>query len=238
MIDLHTWTTPNGRKISILLEELGLAYRLFPVNLDAGAQFTPAFLALSPNNKIPAIVDHDVPGRPIAVFETGAILVYLAEKTGRFLAPRGRDRYAAFEWLFWSVSGLAPMLGQLSFFAAHAAGPEDIGLVRFTTEVMRLLAVLERRHLATSPYLAGAEYSIADIAAFTWIAFAFERLAPLLATHVAHTPAIDRWCALVGRRPAVVRGLDVPHTIEMPAAGLDPSLSSATHRRVPSRRAT
>ena len=154
MITLYTWKTPNGRKPAILLEELGLAYRVRPVDIGADEQFEPDFLALSPNNKIPAIVDHDALGGAQSVFESGAILTYLAAKEGRLLAPYGPAHVSALEWLYWSIGGLGPMLGQLAFFAFRAEQKAPPAIERFTEEGKRLLGVLEKR-LADSPYIGG-----------------------------------------------------------------------------------
>jgi GST-like protein len=209
MITLYTWTTPNGRKISILLEELGLPYQLRPVNIDQREQFAPSFLKLSPNNKIPAIVDDDIQGGPLAVFESGAILTYLAEKTGRFLAPSGRQRYQVLEWLHWSIGGLGPMLGQLVFFTLRSEPKMPAAVERFTHEAERLLGVMERR-LAGSQFLGGDDYSIADIAAYTWASAATTMLGDVLADSLASKPALQDWVRRVGERPAVRRGMDVP----------------------------
>ena len=158
MITLYTWSTPNGRKISILLEELGLPYEVRPVNIGKDEQFDPAFLAIAPNNKIPAIVDHDAEGGPLSLFESGAILTYLADKTGRFLAPSGPARWRTLEWLFWQVGGLGPMLGQLGYFAGRAPEKLPLAIGRFSDEARRLLGVMETR-LAASSYLGGADYT-------------------------------------------------------------------------------
>jgi GST-like protein len=213
-LTLYTWTTPNGRKISIMLEELGVLYEVRPVNLNLGEQFAPGFLKLSPNNKIPALVDDEAEGGPLAVFESGAILTYLAEKTERFLAPSGRARYAAMEWLYWSIGGLGPMIGQLNFFALKAA-KVPLAIDRFTQEADRLLGVMDRR-LRESAYLAGDDYSIADIAAYTWMFFASTSLDHVLADSLASKPAIYRWLAVVGDRPAVRRGMLVPRADGVP----------------------
>ena len=150
MIELYTWTTPNGRKASIMLEEIGLPYTVRPINLGKNEQFDPAFLKISPNNKIPAIVDEDAPGGPLAVFESGAILIYLAEKTGRLLAKEGAERYKALEWLNWQMGGIGPMFGQLGFFAVRSTDKAPLAITRFTEEGQRLLdrarpAIAEKR---------------------------------------------------------------------------------------------
>ncbi len=209
MISLHTWVTPNGRKVSILLEELGIAYDVHPVNLSKSEQFSPAFLAISPNNKIPAIVDHDAEGGPLSVFESGAILTYLAEKHGRFLPASGAERYKTLEWLHWQMGGLGPMLGQLGFFEKFSKEKSPMASARFIAESDRLLTVMDKR-LATSTYLAGEEYSIADIAAYPWVITATTFLSDVLADRMSTKPALRRWMTAVGQRPAVQRGMAVP----------------------------
>ena len=208
MIDLYTWSTPNGRKIPIMLEELGLAYRVHPVDIGQNQQFAPEFLTISPNNKIPAIIDQDAPDGPQSVFESGAILVYLADKTGQLLAAAGRERIAALEWLFWQVGGLGPMTGQLYYFALRAEEKSELAIDRFGDEVRRLLGVLERR-LESSPYLAGSTYSIADIACYAWTMMALEILDQIQPDRPA-LPAVRRWLASVGARPAVLKGMTIP----------------------------
>jgi GST-like protein len=208
MIDLYTWATPNGRKISIMLEELGLDYRVHPVDIGQNQQFAPDFLTISPNNKIPAIVDQDAPDGPQSVFESGAILVYLAEKTGKLLAASGPARVTALEWTFWQVGGLGPMAGQLSYFALRAAEPSELAIDRFGDEVRRLLGVMEGR-LEKHTHLAGEAYSIADIASYAWTRAALETLEKIQPDKPA-LPAVRRWLKAVGERPAVVRGMAVP----------------------------
>ncbi len=169
MIDVYTWPTPNGHKVHIMLEECGLPYRVHAVDIGAGDQFKPEFLAISPNNKIPAIVDDDGPGgKPISLFESGAILLYLASKTGRFLAADIRVRYQTLEWLMFQVGGVGPMLGQAHHFRIYAPEKIPYAIDRYTNEAKRLYGVLDRR-LAKSSYLAGEEYSIADMAVFPWL---------------------------------------------------------------------
>ena len=209
MIKLYTWGTPNGRKIPIMLEELGPPYEVHPVNIGKDEQFAPAYLAISPNNKIPAIIDEDAPGGPLPLFESGAILIYLAEKTGRFLAPSGPARYKALEWLFWQVGGLGPMLGQLGFYAVRSKEKAPFPIQRFTDEADRLLSVLDRR-LSEATYLAGDDYTIADIAAYAWTLAATTFLGEVLAESLATKPELPRWLKLVGGRPAVQRGMLVP----------------------------
>jgi GST-like protein len=195
---LYTWTTPNGRKISIMLEDLGLPYEVRAVDIGRDEQFAPAFLKISPNNKIPALVDDASEGGSLAVFESGAILTYLPEKTGRFLAPSGAARYAAMEWLHWSIGGLGPMVGQLNFFALRSPGKAPLATDRFTREADRLLGVMDRR-LGESAYLGGSDYSIADMAAYTWTFFASTSLDHVLADSLASKPAIYRWLQGRGR---------------------------------------
>ena len=209
MLTLHTFTTPNGRKVSIMLEELGLPYVAHPVDITRGEQFAPDFLAISPNNKIPALVDDGAEGGPLSVFESGAILTYLAEKTGRFLPRSGPGRYRTLEWLNWQVGGLGPMFGQLGYFGVFAKERNPPAIERFRAEADRLLGVLERR-LAASPFLAGDEYSIADIATYPWAINAGGSLKEFLGESVATKPALRRWLDTVGARPAVQRGMDVP----------------------------
>ena len=201
MIDLYTWGTPNGHKIHIMLEEIGLKAKIHPVDIGAGAQFKPDFLKISPNNKIPALVDQDGPdGKPVAIFESGAILIYLAEKTGKLLPTNPVARHIALQWLMFQVGGIGPMFGQCYHFRSSA--PERIGYAidRYTNEAGRLAAVVEKR-LAEAPYLAG-EYSIADIATWPWLKgltnFGFD---------FADFPAILRWKKDIAARPAVQRGL-------------------------------
>lgn len=211
MITLYTWSTPNGRKIPIMLEECGLPYTVVPVNIGKDEQFAPAFLKVSPNNKIPAIVDAEADGGPLSVFESGAILTYLAEKTGKFLAPSGPARYKALEWLHWQIGGLGPMLGQLGFFAVRSDEKAPLAIKRFTDEADRLLHVMDRR-LGEGPYLAGADYSIADIACYAWTFAATSMLKEPLQGTLDSVPNVHAWLARVGERPAVQRGMQVPKT--------------------------
>ena len=206
---LYTWATPNGRKISIMLEELGLPYEVRTIDIGRDQQFAPAFLEISPNNKIPALVDEQADGGPLAVFESGAILTYLAERTGRFLAPSGAARYAAIEWLHWSIGGLGPMVGQLNFFSLRSQDVAPLATDRFIREADRLLDVMEQR-LSASAYLGGSDYSIADMAAYTWAFFVSTHLDHVMAESLASKPAIYRWLKTVGDRPAVRRGMRVP----------------------------
>ena len=204
MIDLYTWTTPNGYKISIALEELELPYRIIPVNIGAGEQFEPSFLEISPNNRIPAIVDHDGSGgKPLSLFESGAILLYLADKTGRLLPPDGPARYDVIQWLMFQMANIGPMFGQASHFLRYAPEKIPYAIERYTNEIKRLCGVMDRR-LGESDYLAGA-YSIADIACFPWI-----RPLERLEAGFDDYPNLGRWCQAIAGRPAVQRGLEVP----------------------------
>ena len=205
MIDLYTAPTPNGWKISIMLEECGLPYTPHLMRLDKGDQFAPAFLAISPNGRIPAIVDHHPPGGgpPLSLFESGAILLYLAEKTGRFMPSDLHARMAVTEWLMWQMAGLGPMLGQNGHFKLYAPEPVPYAMARYEAEARRLYGVLDRRLAATGTFVAD-EYSIADMAIFPWIM-----------THKAQGfsldgfPAIKRWYAIVRARDKVQVGLAV-----------------------------
>ena len=206
MIDLYTWTTPNGRKASIALEELQLPYRVHPIDISKGEQLTPAYLAINPNNKIPAIVDSEGPGAaPFTLFESGAILIYLAEKTGKLLPTDPRGRAEVIQWVMFQMGGLGPMFGQLSHFGRFAKEQVPYAIQRYTDESKRLLGVLERE-LAGREYLARSGYSIADIASYPWVKAMGEYFPDLLEgrTHVR------RWLERVGARPAVQRGMDVP----------------------------
>lgn len=209
MINLYTWATPNGRKISIMLEELGVDYQVSPVDLGKLEQYSPEFGAISPNNKIPAIVDSESGKDDVVIFESGAILTYLAEKHGQFLAPAGQARYTAFEWLHWQTSALGPMLGQLGFFAVRSQEKTPLAIARFTEEADRLLNVMDKR-LSNQPYLAGEEYSIADIASYPWTLAATSYLKDVLKDSLATKPALHHWLQLVGERPAVQRGMAIP----------------------------
>ncbi|WP_425375170.1 glutathione S-transferase family protein [Methylobacterium nonmethylotrophicum] len=203
MIQLYAWDTPNGRKISVALEEMGLTYRVEPVDITKGRQFEPAFLAISPNNRIPAIVDAEGPdGAPISVFESGAILVYLAEKTGRFLPATGRGRVQVMEWLMWQMGGFGPMPGQVHHFLGVDEKDRAYGLARYQKETHRLYGVLDRR-LAEGAFVAG-ELSIADFAILAW-AWRHARHRVDLAEY----PNVKRWYETLMARPAVQRGFSV-----------------------------
>ena len=209
MITLYTAPTPNGRKASIMLEEVGLPYRVKAVSLSDNEQFSPEFLAVSPNNKIPAIVDADAEGGPLSIFESGAILVYLAEKTGQLLPASGPARYKVLEWTFWQVGGLGPMLGQLGFFAGRSKTKPPEAIERFTEEAARLFGVMETQ-LGKSAYLAGDAYSIADIASYAWTFAASTLIKQAAPAAWGDNPNIERWLKTVGERPAVVKGMAVP----------------------------
>lgn len=206
MIQLHSWPTPNGIKVSILLEELELPYRFIPVNIGRGEQFAPEFLAISPNNRIPAIVDED---RQVSVFESGAILVYLAEREGRFLPSIQPARAEVMQWLFWQMGGLGPMAGQAHHFRQYAPQRVEYGIDRYTAEVGRLYGVLDRR-LADREFVAG-DYSIADMAIFPWIA-PWTQQGQLLSDF----PHVSRWFDTVAARPAVARGRRVGKEFRTP----------------------
>ena len=206
MIDFYTWTTPNGRKVAIMLEECGLAYTVHPVNISMNQQFEPNFLKISPNNKIPAIVDRE---SGTTVFESGAILIYLAEKTGRFLAKSGDARWKAIEWLMWQMAGLGPMAGQLNHFAIFAKEKIPYAIDRYSNEYARLMGVLEKR-LIEAEFLAGEEYSIADMAAYPWVAATLPVVVKNFKGLVKHHEHIDKWLKHIGERPAVQRGMNVP----------------------------
>ena len=206
MIDLYTWGTPNGRKVSIMLEELGLPYQVHAVNISKDEQFAPEFLKISPNNKIPAIVDHD---NGQALMESGAIMIYLADKTGRLMAPEGPARYAALEWLMWQMGGLGPMLGQVHHFVRFNPGKAPYAETRYTAEGKRLYGVMDRR-LADHAFLAG-DYSVADIACWPWISrFEWQGI------DLNEFPHVKRWYLEIAARPAVERGYHVP----TPQAGI------------------
>ncbi len=205
MIDLYTWGTPNGRKVSVMLEECGLPYRVHKINIGEGEQFKPAFLAINPNNRIPAIVDPDGPeGKPLPLFESGAILVYLSAKVGnRFLPATDRGKWIALQWLMFQMGGVGPMFGQAHHFMRAKKDEIPYGSERYGTEAKRLYGVLNKR-LLEAAYLAD-EYSIADIATYPWVArHEWHRV------DLAEFPAVKRWYDTIGRRPAVVRGMAIP----------------------------
>ena len=211
MIEVYSWATPNGHKVHIMLEECGLPYRAIPVNIGAGDQFKPEFLAISPNNKIPAIVDPDGPdGQPISMFESGAILLYLASKTGRFLPEDTRGRFQTLEWLMFQMGSIGPMLGQTHHFRIYA--PEKIGyaIERYSNEARRLYGVMDRR-LAKSRYIAGPDYGIADIAIFPWL-----RSWKNQGVEWSEFPHLKGWFDEIAARPAVQRGVAVLADLRKP----------------------
>lgn len=212
MIDLHYSPTMNGHKVAIMLEETGLEYQVIPYNLTAGEHLTPDFHKLNPNHKVPVIVDHDPTdhGPPLAVFESGAILQYLAEKTGRFMPTEFRRREAARQWLTWQVAGLGPMLGQASYFIRYAPDGQEFSIERYSREGRRLISVLEAR-LGKAEYLA-EEYSIADMAAWPYVV-----VCGVIGIDLEEYPAVHRWTQAVGGRPAVIRVMTGERTA-MPAA--------------------
>ena len=202
MIDLYTAATPNGQKVHIMLEETGLPYNEHYVSIDKGEQFAPEFLAISPNNKIPAIVDHDGPGgETVSIFESGCILQYLAEKTGRFLPDSPLKRIETMEWLFWQMGGFGPMLGQTHHFRAYAPERIQYAYDRYSNEAQRLYQVLDRR-LAGRDYVAAGEYTIADMAIFPWC-----RLHGRQGQDLADYPNLKPWFAAIAQRPAVTRDM-------------------------------
>lgn len=200
MIDLYYWTTPNGHKITIFLEEVGLPYTLIPINIGAGDQFKPEFLKIAPNNRIPAIVDHEpaTGSEPISLFESGAILLYLAEKTGKLIPTDLHGRAEVLQWLFWQMGGLGPMAGQNHHFSQYAPEKIPYAINRYVNETGRLYAVMDKR-LSDREFLAG-EYSIADIASYPWIV-PYERQGQNLETF----PNLKRWFEAIQARPATVR---------------------------------
>ena len=204
MIDVYTWPTPNGHKIHIMLEETGLKYRVHGVNIREGEQFKPDFLKISPNNRIPALVDHDGPGgKPISVFESGAMLLYLASKTGKLLPADLHARWRCMEWLMWQMGGLGPMMGQANHFRRYSKEKIQYAIDRYTNEANRLTRVLDKR-LGEAPYTAGKEYSISDIAIFPWLRGAENR-----GVNVSEYPNVKRWFDAINARPAVQRALQV-----------------------------
>lgn len=203
MIDLYYAPTPNGHKITLFLEEAQMAYRLIRVDISKGDQFRPEFLSISPNNKIPAIVDH-VPadgGAPLALFESGEILLYLAEKSGKLLSGELRERHITLQWLFWQVGGLGPMLGQNHHFNHFAPQPVPYAIERYQVETLRLYNVLNKR-LERSPWLGGEHYSIADIACWPWI-----NAHPRQRIDLDNFPAVKNWFARIGQRPATIQAM-------------------------------
>jgi len=211
MIDVFSWATPNGHKVHIMLEECGLPYRVFPVNIGAGDQFKPEFLAISPNNKIPAITDPQGPdGQPISLFESGAILVYLAAKTGKFMPASDRAKYEVLQWLMFQMGSVGPMLGQAHHFRMYAPEKLHYAIERYSNEAKRIYGVIDRR-LAKSAFLGGADYSIADIATFPWLR-SWENQGIVLADY----PHLKAWFERIAERPAVQRGVKVLAELRKP----------------------
>ena len=205
-IELHTWGTPNGRKISIMLEECGLPYSVHKVDISKGEQHKPEFLKISPNNRIPAIVDPDGPGgKPISLFESGAILIYLADKTGKFLPKDPVEKYKTYEWLMWQMGGVGPMFGQAHHFLRAAPTKIEYGIKRYVDEAKRLYGVLDKQ-LASNAYAAGGDYTIADMAIFPWTArHEWHQV------NLADFPNVKRWYDAINARPAVTKGMAVPY---------------------------
>ncbi|TSD78555.1 thiol:disulfide oxidoreductase [Pseudomonas sp. KBS0710] len=212
MIDLYYWTTPNGHKVSLFLEEAGLPYKVHPINIGQGEQFKPDFLKIAPNNRIPAIVDHNPTdgGAPISLFESGAILLYLAEKTGQFIPKDLRGRQEALQWLFWQMGGLGPMAGQNHHFSQFAPEKIPYAIKRYVDETARLYGVLDRR-LADRAFVAGEDYSIADMAIYPWIVshkWQSQRLEDF--------PHVQRWFNSIKERPATVRAYELVQKVNPP----------------------
>ena len=215
MIDLHYWTTPNGHKITMFLEETGLKYKIIPVNIGKGEQFKADFLAISPNNRIPAMVDHEPKGggKPIPVFESGAMLVYLAEKTGKFLPTSGAARYDVMQWLFWQMGGLGPMSGQNNHFSSYATDKIQYAMDRYRNEVNRLYGVMNKR-LGEAEYL-GGDYSIADMASYPWVV-PWERQGQ----RIDDFPNLKRWFEAIKERPATKRAYEIANEVNPNAGGI------------------
>lgn len=211
MIDLYSAPTPNGQKVHIMLEECGLPYRVHSIDIGAGDQFKPDFLAISPNNKIPAIVDSDGPDlKPISLFESGAILIYLASKADKFLGETDREKYVVLQWLMFQMGGIGPMLGQAHHFRIYAPEKITYAIDRYTNEAKRLYGVMDRR-LETSTYLAGDTYSIADIATFPWT-----RSFKNQGIELKDYPQVARWFDSIQERPAVQRGVELLASLRKP----------------------
>ena len=212
MIDLYSWATPNGHKVHIMLEECGLSYKVHPIDIGVGDQFKPEFLKISPNNKMPAMVDQDGPGgKPMSMFESGAILLYLASKTGKFLPADIRDRWSTLQWLMFQMGGVGPMLGQAHHFRNYAQVKIPYAIDRYVNEANRIYGVIDRR-LAQSPYIACDEYTIADMAIWPWL-----RLPDKQGVDKADFPHFCRWFDKIAARPAVQRGVLVLADLRKPA---------------------
>ncbi len=214
MIEVYSWATPNGHKIHIMLEECGLPYRVHPVDIGAGQQFAPEFLSINPNNKIPAIVDSDGPdGQPMSLFESGAILLYLAGKTGRFMPTTIRGKYEVLQWLMFQMGGVGPLLGQTHHFRLYAPEKIEYAIDRYTNEAKRLYGVMDKQ-LAKHPYMAGKDYSIADIAIFPWL-----RSWKNQGISWSDYPHLKGWFDEISARPAVKRGVEVLASLRKPITG-------------------
>jgi GST-like protein len=208
MIDLYTWTTPNGRKISIMLEEVALPYKVVPVDLEKEEQLAAAFTALNPNQKIPAIVDHDVAGGPLSIFESGAILIHLAEKTGKLLPTAVRERSQVLQWLMYQMSHVGPIIGQAGHFVNQAPEKIPYAMQRFINESLRIMGVLNT-DLADRSFLAG-DYSIADIATYPWVAAAWTPFTSMMPDKAKELVHVKHWMDRVAARPAAQKGMTVP----------------------------
>ncbi len=218
MIDVHFWPTGNGKKITIMLEETGLPYRVIPVNINKGDQFKPEFLAMNPNGKMPVIVDHDAAGGPLTIFESGAILQYLAEKTGKLMPQDLHGRYRVLQWVYWQVGALGPMAGQAHHFLKYSPQKVEYAMHRFKTEVARIYKVMDTQ-LASTEYLAG-EYSIADIACWPWV-FRYD----WQGQDLNDFPSVKRWFEALGARPALKRGAEVnAELMQQPMSDADKKL--------------
>ncbi|MGQ7261377.1 glutathione binding-like protein [Vreelandella sp. V005] len=224
MIDLYYWTTPNGHKISIMLEEAKLAYRVKPINIGRGEQFDPEFLTIAPNNRIPAIVDHAPKdgGQPLSMFESGAILEYLADKSGLFLPAVGRERYIVLQWLHWQMGGLGPMAGQNHHFCHYAPQKIEYAIERYVRETNRLYSVLDQR-LAQHTYVGGDDYSIADMAIYPWIV-PWEKQGQT----IEEFPDLERWFEMIKARPAVRRAYALIEEVN-PQAGVEMDEQARKH---------
>ena len=211
MIDVYSTATPNGQKVHIMLEECGLPYRIHHIDIGAGDQFTPAFLSISPNNKIPAIVDSDGPdGKPMSLFESGAILVYLASKVGKFLGTTDREKFTTLQWLMFQMGGVGPMLGQAHHFRMYAPEKIEYAINRYTNEAQRLYGVIDKR-LGDSKYLAGDTYTVADIATFPWL-----RSWEKQGIELSRFPNVQRWFNEINERPAVKKGVSILADLRKP----------------------
>ncbi|EGF93014.1 glutathione S-transferase, C-terminal domain protein [Asticcacaulis biprosthecium C19] len=209
MIHLYTWGTPNGRKLTILMEELGVPYDIHPIDIGKDEQFAPDFLKISPNNKIPAIVDDEAEGGPLSLFESGAIMIYLADKYGQFLPASGAARYTAIQWLMWQMGGLGPMFGQLGWWVVSDKEQTPKGVERYAKEAERLMGVLDKR-LSEAPYVGGDDYTIADMAIWPWISQYRTRVKDHVEPMVQKHPHVLAWLDRVGERPAVQKGFALP----------------------------